>query len=72
MQRTQPRLLVLRGKHDLSFDLGEPGRYRKDIPSAEIHVLDADCFALDPKADEIADLVRRFMTAKTSHATATR
>ena len=50
----QPRLLVIWGKHDLSFDLGEPERYRKDVPDAQIHVLDASHFALDTKADEIA------------------
>lgn len=61
MQKTQPRLLVLWGKHDLSFDGGEPERYRKDVPNAEVHVLDAGHFALDTKADEIAGLVRGFM-----------
>ena len=61
MQKTQPRLLVLWGKHDLSFDLGEPERYRKDVPSAEVHVLEAGHFALDTKADEMAALVRGFM-----------
>lgn len=61
MQKTQPKLLVLWGKHDLSFDPGEPERYRKDVPNADIHVLDAGHFALDTKADEIAALVREFM-----------
>ena len=61
MQKTQPRLLVFWGKHDLSFDLGEPERYRKDVPAAEVHVLDAGHFALDTKADEIAALVRGFV-----------
>jgi len=61
MQKTQPKLLVLWGKHDLSFDLGEPERYRKDVPNAEVHVLDAGHFALDARADEIAGLVREFM-----------
>jgi pimeloyl-ACP methyl ester carboxylesterase len=62
LQKRQPKLLVLWGKHDLSFDLGEPERYRKDVPNAEIHILDAGHFALDTKADEIAALVRNFMT----------
>ena len=57
----QPKLLIIWGKHDLSFDLGEPERYRKDVPKAEIHVLDAGHFALDTKADEIAGFVREFM-----------
>jgi pimeloyl-ACP methyl ester carboxylesterase len=61
MQKTQPRLLVMWGKHDLSFDLGEPERYHRDVPSAEVHVLDAGHFALDTKADEMAGLVREFM-----------
>jgi pimeloyl-ACP methyl ester carboxylesterase len=61
MQKNQPKLLVLWGKHDLSFDLGEPERYRKDVPNADVHVLDAGHFALDTKADEIATLVREFM-----------
>lgn len=64
MQKTQPKLLVLWGRHDLSFDLGEPERYRKDVSNAEIHMLDAGHFALDTKADEIAVLVRAFMKAK--------
>jgi pimeloyl-ACP methyl ester carboxylesterase len=61
MQKTQPKLLVLWGKHDLSFDLGEPERYRKDVPNAGVYVLDAGHFALDTKADEMASLVRAFM-----------
>jgi pimeloyl-ACP methyl ester carboxylesterase len=64
MQKTQPKLLVLWGKHDLSFDPGEPERYRKDVPNAEVHVLEAGHFALDTKADAIAEIVRRFISAK--------
>jgi len=64
MQKTQPKLLVIWGKHDLSFDPGEPERYRKDVPAAEVHVLDAGHFALDTKADEIAALVRAFIKKK--------
>ncbi len=62
MQKTQPKLLVIWGRHDLSFDPGEPERYRRDVPTAEVHVLDAGHFALDTKADQIAVLVRQFMS----------
>ena len=61
LQKTQPRLLVVWGKHDLSFDFGEPERYRRDVSKAEVHVLDAGHFALDTKADAIAAQVREFM-----------
>lgn len=64
MQKRQPRLLVLWGKHDLSFDSGEPERYRKDVPKAEVHVLEAGHFAMDTKADEIAALVRAFLAGR--------
>jgi pimeloyl-ACP methyl ester carboxylesterase len=64
MREKQPRLLVIWGKHDLSFDLGEPERYRKDVADAQIHVLDASHFALDTKADEIAALVHDFMNGQ--------
>jgi pimeloyl-ACP methyl ester carboxylesterase len=61
LQKTQPKLLVLWGKHDPSFDIGEPERYRKDVPKAGVYVLDAGHFALDTKVDEIAALIRKFM-----------
>jgi len=61
MREKQPRLLVLWGKYDLSFELSEPEAYRRDVPKAELHVLDAGHFALDTAADQIAQLVRGFM-----------
>src|ERR1700678_2841373 len=60
MRQNQPRLLVLWGKYDLSFDSSEPEAYRRDVPNARIHVLDAGHFALDTAADEIAALIREF------------
>jgi pimeloyl-ACP methyl ester carboxylesterase len=61
MRETQPRLLVLWGKHDLSFAASEPEAYRRDVAKAEVHVLEAGHFALDTAADEISRLVRAFM-----------
>ena len=49
------------GKHDLLFELSEPEAYRRDVPAAQVHVLDAGHFALDTAANEIAGLVRDFM-----------
>jgi pimeloyl-ACP methyl ester carboxylesterase len=61
MRENQPRLLVIWGKYELSFDAGEPERYRKDVPNADVHVVDGGHFALDTAADEVAALVRGFM-----------
>jgi pimeloyl-ACP methyl ester carboxylesterase len=61
MREHQPRLLVLWGKYELSFDPSEPEAYRRDVPKTEVHLLDGGHFALDTAADEIAALVRAFM-----------
>src|SRR5712671_1666167 len=61
LHEKQPRLLVIWGKYDLSFDLSEPEAYRRDVPKAQVHILDAGHFALDTAADEIAALVRGFI-----------
>jgi pimeloyl-ACP methyl ester carboxylesterase len=61
MRETQPRLLVVWGKYDPSFDISEPEAYRRDVPRAQVHVLDAGHFALDTAADEIAALIRGFV-----------
>ena len=63
MREKQPRLLVIWGKYEVSFDASEPESYRKDVPSAEVHVVDGGHFALDAAADEIAALVRDFMAS---------
>lgn len=64
LRKSQPRLLVLWGKYDQSFELTEPEAYRHDVPTAQVHVLNAGHFALDTAADEIAQLVRDFMRFK--------
>jgi pimeloyl-ACP methyl ester carboxylesterase len=61
MREKQPRLLVIWGRYDLSFDLSEPEAYRRNVPKAEVHVLNAGHFALDTVADQIAQIVHGFM-----------
>ncbi len=61
LRERQPRLLVLWGRYDPSFDISEPDAYRRDAPKAEVYVLDAGHFALDTAPDQIARLVRSFM-----------
>jgi len=61
MREKQPHLLVIWGKYESSFDPSEPEAYRRDVPNAEIHIVDGGHFALDTAADEIAALVRNFV-----------
>jgi pimeloyl-ACP methyl ester carboxylesterase len=61
MREKHPRLLVLWGKYELSFDPSEPEAYRRDVPNAEVHIVDGGHFALDTAAYEIAALVQNFV-----------
>jgi pimeloyl-ACP methyl ester carboxylesterase len=63
MREKQPDLLVIWGKYDPSFELSEAEAYRRDVPNAQVHILDAGHFALDTAAGEIAALVRGFSGA---------
>jgi len=68
MREKQPRLLVIWGKYELSFDPSEPEAYRRDVPNAQIHIVDGGHFALDTAADEIAGLVSDFVAANRGQA----
>jgi len=61
LRKRQPPLLVLWGRYDPSFQVEEAEAYRRDVPDAEVHVLDAGHFALDEQPDAIADLTRGFL-----------
>jgi pimeloyl-ACP methyl ester carboxylesterase len=56
-----PPMLVVWGRWDPSFAVGGAAAYQRDVPAAEVHILDAGHFALDEKVDEIAALMRSFL-----------
>ena len=62
LKQHQPPLLVLWGQYDPSFALPEAEAYRRDVPDAEVHILEAGHFALDEKVDQAATLIRAFLT----------
>ena len=61
LRARQPPLLVTWGRYDPSF---EAAAYQRDVPGAEVHLLDGGHFALEEQADQIADLTRNFLAAK--------
>jgi len=66
LREHKPPTLVAWGANDPSF-IGAGGEaFGRDLPDAEIHLLDAGHFALDEKTDEIARLILAFMA---KHAT---
>ncbi len=63
LREKQPRLLVVWGKYESSFDPSEPEAFRRDVPSAQVHIVDGGHFALDTAADHIASLLSAFLQA---------
>jgi pimeloyl-ACP methyl ester carboxylesterase len=61
LKQHHPPTLVVWGKYDPSFQVAEAEAYRRDLPDAEIHILDAGHFALYDKPDEVAGLVGDFL-----------
>lgn len=61
LRERQPPLLVLWGRYDPSFTVEEPVALKRDVPDAEVHLLDGGHFALDEAVDEAAALMRSFL-----------
>ena len=57
----KPPTLVVWGRNDPSFIAPGGDAFKRDLPDAEIHLLDAGHFALDEKNDEIASLILAFL-----------
>lgn len=61
LKAQQPPLLVLWGTYDPSFVQAGAWAYQQDVPSAEVHVLEAGHFAMDTRALQVADLTLAFL-----------
>ena len=61
LRAQQPPTLIVWGRYDPTFDIAEVAALKRDVPGAEVHVLDAGHFALDEAAGEVATLMRDFL-----------
>jgi pimeloyl-ACP methyl ester carboxylesterase len=60
LRERRPETLILRGENDIIFT-PEGGRaYLRDLPEAELHMLDTGHFAVEDSLDEIAGHIERF------------
>lgn len=57
----QPPTLVVWGKNDVIFTAGGAVAYKRDLPNAEVHLLDTGHFALETHSAEIARLICDFL-----------
>jgi pimeloyl-ACP methyl ester carboxylesterase len=60
----QPPTLIVWGKNDVIFPAEGARPYLRDLPDAELHLLDTGHFALEDKGDEIARLMRDFLARR--------
>ncbi len=61
LREHRPPTLVVWGKHDALFTIDGALAYGRDVPDAEIHLLNAGHFALDEEVNTVAGLVRYFL-----------
>jgi len=60
MRERRPKTLILWGENDIFFT-PEGGRaYLRDLPEAELHMLDSGHFAVEDSLEEITAHIERF------------
>ena len=68
LRERRPPTLILWGENDIFF-APEGGRaYLRDLPDAEVHMLDSGHFAVEDHLDVIADHIKRFYGEKVATA----
>ena len=61
LRQYQPPTLITWGKNDPFFTEAGAGAFLKDLPNAELHLLDTGHFALEEDGDVIASLILNFL-----------
>lgn len=59
----KPPTLIVWGRYDRSFMLDEVAACQRDLPDAEVHIIDAGHFAVCDRPSEIARIIRTFSSA---------
>lgn len=60
----KPPTLIAWGKNDIIFPASGAKAYLRDLPEAEMHLIDSGHFALEDKGEEIGRLMRDFLDRK--------
>jgi pimeloyl-ACP methyl ester carboxylesterase len=64
LRERRPPALILWGEHDIFFTPEGGQAYLRDLPDAELHLLDSGHFAVEDCLEEIVEHVRRFYDEK--------
>lgn len=63
-RKFQPPTLILWGKDDVYYDVAEAPCYTRDLPDAQVHILDGSHMVLETNFDEVSELISNFMSLK--------
>lgn len=63
-RKYKPALLAVWGKNDEIFVAPGAEAYRRDLPEAEVHMLDTGHFAIETHGEEISSLINDFLKRK--------
>ncbi len=63
-RKCQPPTLIVWGKNDTVFPTEGALPYKRDLPEAEVHLIDTGHFALETHGDEIAGHIDTFFAAR--------
>jgi pimeloyl-ACP methyl ester carboxylesterase len=61
MRQHKPRTLVVWGRYDPVFQVSEVAAYKRDVPDAETHLLNAGRFAAYEQPAEVSKLIAKFL-----------
>jgi len=68
-RKYQPQTLLVWGKNDYIFPAEGAYPYKRDLKNLEFHLLNTGHFALEEDGDQIADLIRKFLSKKVNYTT---
>ena len=60
-RKQQPKMLIVWGKNDPFFTVAGAKAYLRDVPNAELHLIDTGHFALEDSSGFIAERMREFL-----------
>ena len=63
----QPPALIIWGRHDVFFEMEEAYCYKRDLPNAQINIIDGGHWALETNFDEVLNLIKNFLGVKSDH-----
>ncbi len=64
----RPPMLIVWGANDKIFPADGAHPYKRDLPAAELHLLDTGHFALEDKLDIMAPLIHDFLDRKVARS----